>query len=247
MYESTVRIWCLIAFVACQADKPTPHVLARSDAASAVIAIDAAAPPPIKREVPEHLASAPKWIGRRLMTGAVNAITEHFTFTLQRDGGQALLTIEKRHATNVSGGDKLMPEKVDEWKLISTEQFIGTFEEHGDVVTIALKGLGGGDKRDFRCKKTTIPAAGANAARARSPGYRECGDTGRWVPAATTQVDVIRCVPFEEKGSDEWARLAFAAAPGIEWLHVNDDCVIQGGGWRLVPPDGGIGRLRKKR
>lgn len=242
-------VW--LALVACQADKPAPAPVVQKDAApvipidAAVIPIDAAA---IKRDVPPSLVAAPKWIGRRLMTGAVNRVTEHFTFTLQREGGQALLTIEKRRAKQASGSgpDALMPERIAEWELVSTEQFIGTIEEAGDVVTIAVKGVGGGDKRDFRCKRTTIAAAPADAVRARSPGG-ECGDPGRWVPPTTKPVEVIRCIPFEEKGSNEWARLAFAAAPGIEWLHINDDCVIQGGGWRLVPPDGGIGRLRKKR
>ena len=39
----------------------------------------------------------------------------------------------------------------------------------------------------------------------------------------------------------------FGEAPGIEFLFVNDDCIIQGGGLRRVPSDGSVSAIRGKR
>jgi len=38
--------------------------------------------------------------------------------------------------------------------------------------------------------------------------------------------------------------VAFAPAPGVEWLYVNDDCVMQGGGFRWIAKDGAIASER---
>jgi hypothetical protein len=113
-------------------------------------------------------------------------------------------------------------------------------------VTVAV--VSGVESIDLRCERKTLAVARANAVRGRTPKLRgeECGDTGRWVPGTTNRMQVLLCAdnpPANEP--NEWEKLAFAAAPGIEWLHVNDDCIIQGGGWRAVAADSAIAKLRE--
>jgi hypothetical protein len=242
--------WLIISAVACDAGKAKEKpalapVPACDDAPVVATLVDAMPPPEDGRTCHPPLPSpatsaAPKWIGRRLMAGAVRREQTHETFTLQHEGREALVTVEQRHAK--TGLGDLMAEP--SWSEASVKQFLGTFTEQGDVVSIDA--ACGAEKLDLRCKRTTVAAAAANAVRGRTPSMRgeECGDPGRWVPGATRRIAVLHCIPFDEPIPEEWEKLAFAEAPGIEWLHVNDDCVIQGGGWRVVAADGAIAKIR---
>ncbi|HEY5920390.1 MAG TPA: hypothetical protein VIV11_01910 [Kofleriaceae bacterium] len=247
------RLLLLAALAACDSGTPkqTPAPPPPRGDAAAVDAMALIPSPDAIASAPHPLSmTTPVWIGRRYLTGAVRATQTHETFTLQFAGGEALLRVAKRHAK--SSLDDVMSEPRG-WSEPELQQYIGTIKEDGDVVTIAVEG---NDKIDWKCKRTKVAAARADAVRGRTPGSggEECGDTGRWVPATTKQVPVIRCIPFAEPkpndpdGAGEvWEKLAFAEDPGIEWLHVNDDCVIQGGGWRLVAPDRAIAKVRERR
>ena len=65
-------------------------------------------------------------------------------------------------------------------------------------------------------------------------------DPGRW-SVATAKLEALVCTTFYPSDDeqppvvDSTNNLAFAAASGVEWLWVADECVIEGGGWRRVP------------
>lgn len=106
----------------------------------------------------------------------------------------------------------------------------------------------GGEKIVLECAMGPVQVAAATAVRARSR-QSECGDRGKWQPLATKRVEALRCgiddSPIEPMfPPDRREEMAFTAAPGIEFLFVNDDCVIQGGGYRFVPGGGGVGPIR---
>jgi len=200
----------------------------------------------VKRiSAPEALVKAPKTIARRFLTGLISHDSTVETFTLQRVGDDALLTVESVRAEN--SGDK-----IGKWSKLSLVQYLGTATTDGDVTTIKVsnKPL----SQDLTCKKEKVDVAAATAVRARDPKWagQECGDPGRWEPAATSKVEVLHCVPTpapSDDGPDEPAatdHLAFAPGAGVEWLYVNDDCVIQGGGWRKIGPKSAIAPVRGK-
>jgi hypothetical protein len=110
--------------------------------------------------------------------------------------------------------------------------------EHG--ATLELAGM----NRDFStqtCKRTKLDVAAATAVRVPVPRVTECGNQGMWLPNKTKKVDALLCT----HDPDDPNQIGLAAAPGIEWLYVNDDCVMQGGGWRSIPKDGSVMRARK--
>lgn len=200
----------------------------------------------VKRlSAPEELVKAPKTIARRFLTGLISHDSTVETFTLQRVGDRALLTVESVRAENA--GDK-----IGKWVKLSLVQYLGTATTDGDVITIKVsnKPL----SQDLTCKKEKVDVAAATAVRGRDPTWagKECGDPGRWEPAATSKVEVLHCVPTpapSDDGPDEPAatdHLGFAAGQGVEWLYVNDDCVIQGGGWRKVGATSAIAAVRAK-
>jgi len=201
----------------------------------------------VKRiSAPEELVKAPKTVARRFLTGLISHDSAVETFTLQRVGDRALLTVESVRAE--SDG-----EKIGGWAKLSLVQYLGTATTDGDVTTIKVsnKPL----SLDFTCKKEKVDVAAATAVRGRDPKWagKECGDPGRWEPGATSKVEILHCAPTpapSDDGPDEPAatdHLGFAAGPGVEWLYVNDDCVIQGGGWRKVPANSAIVGVRAKR
>lgn len=185
------------------------------------------APPPAA-VVPTELTAAPAWIARQFQTGLIVREHTHTTHTLRRHGLQAMLTIETRSSTGMT----MHPTP---WVTQPVRTFVGTAEDKAKVVTLSLTNVADpSDTLAMRCKRTTIAAARPTAVRGPSPGADECGDEGRWSPATTRRVTVLRC----DLGDDS-AELAFAPSPGIEWLFVNDDC-LQGGGWRQAPADRSI-------
>lgn len=200
----------------------------------------------VKRiSAPEALVKAPKTIARRFQTGLISHDSTVETFTLQRVGDRALLTVESVRAEN--DGDK-----IGTWAKLSLVQYLGTATTVGDVTTIKVSNRP--LSQDFTCKKEKVDVAAATAVRGRDPKWagKECGDPGRWEPAATSKVEVLHCVPTpapSDDGPEEPAatdHLGFATGTGVEWLYVNDDCVIQGGGWRKVGANNAIAPVRGK-
>jgi hypothetical protein len=210
-----------------------------SDAAADAASAPDAAP---ALTIPDSLAAAPPWVGRKYMTGAASGTRPHLTYRLQTAGGQALITVEEREGSGFVGKGPMSEPTV--WNLVSTIQYLGTATTVGTKTLIKVSGPAG--TLDWECKTQRIAIAKANAVRGRTPGLGGCeGDTGRWVPGTTTSTSALVCNQFPgEEYAGDWDQLAFTPAPGVEWLFVNDDCVIQGGGWRAVPTDGAIGRVR---
>lgn len=153
------------------------------------------------------------------------------TYTLRRDDTQALLTVQTREQQQ--GG---------EWNVGAVGEWLGRITENGKQVTFTPDvHPGRADGPTLSCKRTTLKAAAAVAVRTPTGGADECGDEGRRVPAKTRAIEALHC----SADPHDWSQIALAPAPGIEWLHVNDDCSMQGGGWRLIAPSFAIAKIRK--
>jgi hypothetical protein len=189
--------------------------------------------------IPVTLASATPWMMRQLYVGMVPYPQRAETFTLRRDDGRAVLEV----ATQKAISSKLV--NIDGWKPPTVRTYHGTAIEAAGTVTLDL--ADGSDTLHLVCKPAKQKVAPSDAVRKPGPRRGEaCGDQGRWVPGTTSSVDVLRC-DADDKHAGKYGNsphLAFAPAPGIEWTYVNDDCSMQGGGWRLVPADGSIARFR---
>jgi hypothetical protein len=228
-----LRAAVVLIVVACESSPVTPPP-------NRVI-VDAAVPVDLRTRptIPVTLTSASPWVMRQLDVGAVPFPQRATTFTLRRDNGRALLEI----ATQKAISKDLM--NVSGWEPATTRNYLGTVTETAETVTLDL--TDGAEPLHLVCKAANEKAAPANAVRKPGPRRGEaCGDKGRWVPATTTTVDVLRCetgADYKRKYGDS-AYLAFALTPGIEWTHLNDDCVVQGGGWRLIPADHAIAEFR---
>lgn len=193
--------------------------------------------------VPAELLDAPPWIYRELSTGVILHQSMLHTYTLRRHGNRALLTVDVQTAPSSTD-----PAAIGPWSPKSTKRYVGTVEVRGGAILMKLSH--GGEILELPCAMGTLAAAAASAVRRPHPRGRDSdacdGDRGRWVPGATTRIEVLRCGLFNEDDpdADRDERMAFMAAPGIEYLFVNDDCDQQGGGYRLIAKDGSIAKVR---
>ncbi len=201
-------------------------------------AISLPAPAPV--DVPADLAAAPAWVARRLTTGQIRSRARFETMTLQRLGTRALLSIVEQTAdTSLRDPSYLGP-----WSPPTTEHVLGSIDAAGTQLTWT-----GRHAWTWVCSSAKVAAARATAVRTRSNGHRECGDKGRWVPPATRGVAVLSCAfaeaddPGDAEG-EAHDRVVFAPAPGVEYVWVNDDCVVQGGGYRSIAKDSALARAR---
>jgi hypothetical protein len=66
------------------------------------------------------------------------------------------------------------------------------------------------------------------------------------VPARTGKVEALRCGVSEtdDPTADRMEEMAFTAEPGVEFLAINDDCIMQGGGCRRIARDGSVANVR---
>jgi hypothetical protein len=199
-----------------------------------------AAPPPV---IPEALSNAPRLVYRSFDTGVLNARSTLVTRTLQRFEDQALLT----ELTQTSNSSTFKP-VIGPFDAPKIRRYLGTATTTGKVTTFTL--TDGDTKLKLDCAMGDVKVAAATAVRA-SSGKGGCnGDRGHWVPAATKRVQALRCGIDETPPDpeypppDRFEEMAFTAPPGIEFLFVNDDCVMQGGGYRFVPANGEVGAIR---
>ena len=182
------------------------------------------APPPI----PADLAAAPAWSGRSLYTGHIRAKAVHTRATLQRIGTRALLTLEVREVPL-----RLDGKPPDPFGPAATRQLLATYADS------KLSYTDGVDPVSLDCAIKTVSVAGATAVRIRE-GKGGCeGDRGKWSPRATRKAKALVC---GEMSSELDPSFTFVEPPGpeLEWVWVNDDCSMQGGGYRDVPKDGSI-------
>ena len=235
--------WWVLVLVACDRDRPAPAPVVERPAA-APITVDATQP--IDAAPPDAMTLAvPARITRRVETGMITTAHDAETFALQIDGTRALLTIDL-----FKGKPKdMLGSEIASWDHVSTTQLAGTATIEGKTTKLAL------GTWNLTCETARLAVANAGAVRKPSPpraNSEGCGDTGRWVPRGTTKVEVLRCALPDDFDPDDthprhWTNmpaLAFAAAPGIEWVYVNDDCAMQGGDWRRIANDGSIAPVR---
>lgn len=231
---------CVVILVGCDllaacssspSSSTTPTPAARPDAAIANV-LDAAPPIDAAPAVDAELAATPASVFRFHSTGSVPMPTgpRLETWTLRHTGGRGMVTIE------------LMAPDGENWKPASTTVFHGTAAVDGKRVTLAL--TAGTYKLALDCTRDKLAVAAPTAVRKPHPRKGkyagECsGDPGRWVPDKTKSVEVLSC-----KHPDYEVPMPFAAAPGVEYLYVNDDCAMQGGGYRLIAADGAITPVR---
>ncbi len=114
-----------------------------------------------------------------------------------------------------------------------TRQLLATYEDSKLAYT------DGKDPVSLECAIKTVPVAGASAVRIRE-GKGGCeGDQGKWSPRATRKTKALVCGDMSSE-MDPTFTFVEPPAPELEWVWVNDDCSMQGGGYRDVPKDGSI-------
>lgn len=251
----------LSCFLACSGPSAAPPRVAT--APTLPVAIDAApsdpAPPPpepaapaepepapVAPELPAEFAAVTPWVYRELQTGAIRQRHTLAIYRLHQLGDRAVLLVEEREAKSSDP----FAERIDDFTTRSFKLYAGTVVTRGRRVTLAL--ADGADKLDLPCKRTILAVAGAGAFRApssRPARGEECGDRGSFRPAATKRVEVLSCLPFDkdDPDPDRKEQLAFAPDPGIEFVFVNDDCDMQGGGYRAIDPGGAVASVRAPR
>jgi hypothetical protein len=195
--------------------------------------------------LPAEFAGVTPWVYRELQTGAITQRHTLAIYRLHRKGERAALLVEEREATSPDP----FAERIDNFTTTSFRLYQGTVAMRGRAQTFTL--ADGAEKLDLPCRLATIAVASASAFR--EPSARsadeECGDRGKFRPPGTRRVEVLSCLPFakDDPDPDRKEQLAFAPEPGIEFLYVNDDCSMQGGGYRAIAPGGAIASIRKPR
>lgn len=168
---------------------------------------------------------AQRWVMRLYSTTNITVPPDRIeTFTLEWRGAEATLSFEGDHEPVV--------------------RFPGRVEDAGGVLTVHLTDRGPW----ARCTRDTLTVAEPTAMRVMLSTM--CDDLYDWQPQAKTKLPVLRCELLDEDAigptDPNWERgadLVFAQAPGIEWLHINDEC-LKGDGWRAIPADGSIATPR---
>jgi hypothetical protein len=208
--------------------------------------------------IPDKLAAAPRWIYRDYSTGMVAPTQGHpVQYTLQRHGDEALLIIERldAHPTDIIGHSPMSAmdppsprptaNNADRTADTDARSFkLGTITTNGATSTITFND----DDEPLVCTPGKVRVAGATAGRAGDRSKEpDCGFRGRWVPATLRTIEVLRCNLLDDPDVDHAEEYAFAPAPGIEFLYINDDCDMQGGGYRAIAKDGAIAPPRASR
>lgn len=179
----------------------------------AVVALVGCTRAPVPTEPPSSakpVAAAPRDLRFRLYsTGKILGQPTITTFELHLEAGHAHLAVSKSAVLEKGG-----PPQVG--KVLEMKSF--------DAATPDAL-------HTWSCHDATLDVAVAKAVRVRKDPDLECGDTGAFSPATTEKVQVLLCTDEDE------VRYAFAEGPGVEWLYVNDDCVMQGGGFRRIADD----------
>jgi hypothetical protein len=177
--------------------------------------------PPASVVDPAPPVSTGRWVMRLFSTTNITSPPDRIeTFTLEWRGALATLSIEDDRDPAV--------------------RFPGRVEVAGGAITVHLTDRGPW----ARCTRDTLTVAEPTAMRVVLSTM--CDDIHDWQPKARTRMPVLRCELLGEDAmgpSDHnWesgADLVFARAPGIEWLHIDDEC-LKADGWRAIAADGAI-------
>jgi hypothetical protein len=182
------------------------------------------------------------WIYRDLSTGLVRRGSTLDTYRLVLAGERATLTVtaaatdhRRQRATGPLTG----------WRDTTTRTFTGTITVDGDARILDLHEDGSDLVWRWSCEPHAYDVAPADAVRTASSDDDDddCGDEGRW-SKPTRLVDVLACGDLAAGDPDQLEGIfAFARAPGLEHLFVDDDC-LSGGGLRAIPRDGSVAPVR---
>jgi hypothetical protein len=185
-------------------------------------------------KLPAAKSSAHELIFRQYSAGHVLKNQKLTTFTLSFDGVRASLRTQPQTLKGSETGT--------EWLSDPEETFVGTLiRADANSMTIDLAVKEG--TMSLQCSRSSVQVARANAVRIPNPKFTdECGDEGIWFPAKTTKKSGWKC----ESEGPLWLGLFLADPPGIEHLFVNDDCAMQGGGYRLVESSGKVFPVRRE-
>jgi hypothetical protein len=130
---------------------------------------------------------------------------------------------------------RMTPAPNDSWAPGTQTLYLGTATDDG--TTLALTLAAGADKLSLTCTRAKLDVAAATAVRRPSPKKPKGCDPGVWSPAKTRSLAVLSC-----KDPRYDAPMIFGAAPGIEYLDVNDGCPA--GGYRQIAADAAIAPVR---
>jgi hypothetical protein len=177
------------------------------------------------------------WLYRDLSTGLVRRSSTLDTYRLVLDGERA--TLEVTNAT--SGGE--LPSRVADWHETSVRTFLGSVTLDGDERLLELREAGTELVWRWSCTPHTYDVAPADAVREATPDGLECGDPGRW-SKPTRPTAILACGDLAAADPEQLEGIfAFAPAPGVEHLVVDDDCV-SGDGLRAIAPGGALAPVR---
>lgn len=223
-----MRLWIVLVAVGCDAGSPPPKspawvsptstAPAVSDAgvpdAVVVAIVDAwSAPDAVsdaRVDVRQAVRDAQPWIYRSHSTAPKLGHELITTYTLLRDGDQAVVVFERRRMRD---GATWAHDPRREWRFSVTEK----------ASKLTFVPFDGETDPPIRtCKRSKRKVAGA-AAVLEIP--KNCSE-GSLVPAATSLVAVIAC----DNGP------AFAASPGIEMISSSGEC-WEGSGLRAIPKE----------
>lgn len=168
---------------------------------------------------------------RRLEVGKARGHAVRTTFVLDLDHA----TIDETDETLAKSVTVAEADAETAWVTKARHRYAGARREAKDGVQLDLEAADA-QPLHVMCTSKRIEAAAAHATRVASPdrgeGY-ECGDKGVWSPAGTAAVDTLACIPAGQSvDTDDDDELVFAPGSGLEWVFQNDDCEIQGGGFR---------------
>ena len=159
-------------------------------------------------------------------------------FTLVRDGDKATLTVEKS-SRGVAAEWKVEPVVVYEGSAADTTN-------GGLRLELATED---GKQIVDTCKASTLRVGGATAVLVPSKDNSECNSILEWSPRKTTKVPVLECT-VEARDSDDDPVIprivTFGPEPGIEAIAINDDCAMQGSGFRKIKSPATIAPSRGK-
>jgi len=223
-----------VALLACEAAPARPPSPVPAPGYTAVPprvdagAVDAApdAPPP---ELAELDDPAP-WVFRELGLGMIVSPRRQ-TSILRRVGDRASLRVELDGAPMESGDTPAA------WSPVHRETFVGTSHRDRERTVFELVSARG-TRLTLTCRADRLAVHRAGANLVPDPEFHdECGNRGVWRPRATRTVAVLSCAAsdrdLDHYGQFGSTAMAFAPAPGVESLYINDDCIVQGGGYRL--------------
>jgi hypothetical protein len=207
-------------------------------AAAIGIVVAACSPAPMAApSIAQHVGPEPPkphvYVYRHLDVGSQAPTPSRSTWTLTIDGATANLVVTGQQAAlEFASLDRV--DREAKWTPTDTQVEKGPVIHRPDHVFLDLESPS--DSLQLHCWRRSIEVAIAGARRVKQPGHElDCQDEGVWSPATTTPVDALICTQAE--GADDFNDLEthwhFAAAPGIELVEVNDDC-MQAQGLRLA-------------